>query len=304
MKQKNIFRRGLQYCIYKYPALTKHISDEVYLKFMYWVCIGKKLNLHDPKTFNEKLQWLKLYNRDPKYPAMVDKYAAKKIIADKIGEEYVVRNYAVWDTAEEISFDNLPNQFVIKCTHDCGGMVICSDKRKLNHEQARERIADALKTNYYYSGREWPYSKIKPRIIAEEYLEDKKTGELRDYKFFTFNGVPKMLFVASERQNKYSETKFDFFDMDYKHLDLINGHPNAEKSPEKPENFELMKELAAKLSAGIPHLRVDFYEVNGRVYVGELTLFHWSGFVPFEPESWDLMMGEWIDLPKETRCCE
>lgn len=299
MKQKNIFRRGLQYFIYKYPVLTRNLSDEIYLKFMYWVCIGKKLNLQNPRTFNEKLQWIKLYNRDPKYPAMVDKYAAKELIADKIGKDYIAKNLAVWDTAEEINFDVLPNQFVIKCTHDCGGMIICSDKRKLDQKQAREKMAKAMKSNYYFSGREWPYSRIRPRIIAEEYLEDKKTGELRDYKFFTFNGVPRILFVASERQDINTETKFDFFDMDYRHLDIINGHPNAKIAPEKPVNFELMKELAAKLSTGIPHLRVDFYEVNGKVYVGELTLFHWSGFVPFEPMSWDVKMGEWIDLPKE-----
>ena len=245
------------------------------------------------------MQWLKLYNRQPEYPAMADKYAAKKIITDKIGEEYVAKNYAVWDTAEEIDFDVLPDSFVIKCTHDCGGMVICRDKSELDREKAREKIARALKSDYYYSGREWPYSQIKPRIIAEEYLEDMKTGELRDYKFFTFNGVPKVMFVASERQVKNTETKFDFFDMDYNHLDIINGHPNANTPPQKPENFELMKELAAKLSEGTPHLRVDFYEVNGKVYVGELTFFHWSGFVPFEPKSWDLQMGEWMDLPRE-----
>lgn len=297
MKKKFTFRRGLQYCIYKYPMLTSHLSDKTYLKLMYWVCIGKKLDLRNPETYNEKLQWLKLYDRNPMYPAMADKFAAKEIITEKIGEGYVAKNFAVWDTAEEIDFDILPDQFVIKCTHDCGGMVICSDKQKLNREQAREKIAKALNTNYYSSGREWPYSQVKPRIIVEEYLEDKKTGELRDYKFFTFNGVPKMLFVASERQSKNAETKFDFFDMDYKHLDIINGHPNASAPPVKPENFELMKELAAKLSAGIPHLRVDFYEVNGKVYVGELTFFHWSGFTPFEPDSWDRMMGEWIALP-------
>lgn len=301
MKHKITLRRAMQYCIYKYPFLTRWLSDKAYLQLMYWVCIGKKLNLKAPRAFNEKMQWLKLYNRNPDYPAMADKYAAKELIRKRIGEEYVPRTYAVWDSAEEIDFDILPDRFVLKCTHDCGGMVICHDKSKLDQGKAREKIALALKRDYYYSGREWPYSKIVPKVIAEEFLEDRKTGELRDYTFFTFSGVPKLLFVASERQAKNTETKFDFFDMDYEHLELVNGHPNAGNPPEKPENFELMKELAAKLSEGTPHLRVDFYEANGRVYVGELTFFHWSGFVPFEPESWDLQMGDWLELPKEAR---
>lgn len=291
--------RAIEYMLYKHRWMTRGLSDKQYIKLMYRVCIGEKLDLNHPKTYTAKLQWLKLYDRRPQYSAMVDKYDAKEYIAARIGEEYVVKNYGVWERFEDIDFDKLPSRFVLKCTHDCGGLVICHDKSKLDLAAAEKKINKCLKHNYYKSGREWPYKNVKPRIIAEEYLEDTATGELRDYKFFTFDGVPKALFIASDRQSKSEETKFDFFDMDYNHLEVLNGHPNSGKLPEKPINFEKMKELAAKLSEGIPHLRVDFYEVDGKVYVGELTFFHWSGFVPFNPREWDEKLGDWLTLPAE-----
>jgi len=227
----------------------------------------------------------------------VDKFDVKKYVADRIGEEYIIPTYGVWDSFDEIDFDKLPDQFVLKCTHDSGGLVIVRDKSALDKTKARRKIEKCLKRNFYYLGREWPYKDVKPRIIAEAYMEDETTAELRDYKFFTFNGVPKVLFVASERQKEGEETKFDFFDMDYNHLPVCNGHPNASVPPKKPETFEKMRELAEKLSEGIPHLRVDFYEVNGKIYFGELTFYHWSGMVPFEPEEWDYTFGSWLELP-------
>lgn len=271
-------------------------SDKFVLKNLYRMRFGKKLNLKNPQTFNEKLQWLKLYDRKPEYTKMVDKYEAKKYVADKIGSEYIIPTFGVWDKFDDIDFDKLPNQFVLKCTHDCGGLVIVKDKSKFDIEEARKKINKCLKRNYYWNHREWPYKNIKPRIIAEQYMEDEKTGELRDYKFFCFNGVPKLLFIATERQTVGEETKFDFFDMDYNHLPFTNGHPNAKVLPKKPEAFEEMRSLTEKLSQCIPHVRVDFYYVNGRVYFGELTFFHWSGLVPFEPEEWDLKLGEMLNI--------
>ena len=273
------------------------LPDSTYLRATYRLTFGKPLNLDNPETFNEKLQWLKLHDRRPEYTAMVDKYEAKKYVASIIGEEHIIPTLGVWDRFDDIDISKLPNQFVLKCTHDCGGLVICRDKSSFNAEKARDKIERCLKRNYYWGGREWPYKDVKPRILAEQYMEDEETHELRDYKFFTFDGVPKALFIATERGSK-EETKFDFFDADFKHLPFTNGHPNADVMPAKPKTFEEMKSLAAKLSENIPQLRVDFYEVNGKAYFGELTFSHWSGMMPFNPPEWDKTFGEWIKLPE------
>ena len=272
------------------------VPDVLYVKSRYKKRTGKKLNLKNPQSFNEKLQWLKLYDRNPLYTKMVDKYEAKKYVADIIGEEYIIPTLGVWDNFEDIDFDRLPNQFVLKCTHDSGGLVIVRDKEKLDKKKAREKINRSLKRNYFWANREYPYKDVKPRIIAEVYMEDEKSGELPDYKYFCFNGEAKVMFIATERSAK-EETKFDFYDMDFNHLPFTNGHPNSNKEIQKPEKFEDMKVLAEKLSKGIPQVRVDFYEVNGKIYFGELTFFHWSGMKPFNPPEWDLKLGEYITLP-------
>lgn len=274
----------------------RKLPDTLYLKLAYRYNFGRKLDLKNPKTYNEKIQWLKLYDRKPEYIPMVDKYEAKKIIAKIVGDEYIIPTLGVWNSWDEIDFSKLPNQFVLKTTHDSGGVVIVPDKSKLDFAAARDKIEKSLHHNFYLSGREWPYKGVKPRILAEEYLEDEKTKELRDYKFFVFNGKARIMFVATDRQKVGEDTKFDFFDMDYNWLPIINGHPNAATHPEKPVGFELMKSLSEKLGAGFFHIRIDFYEVNGRVYVGELTFYHWSGLVPFQPEEWDYKLGEWMDL--------
>lgn len=253
------------------------------------------LNLHSPKSYNEKLQWLKLYDHNPLYTTMVDKYAAKKYVADIIGEKYIIPTLGVWDKFDEIDFDSLPDQFVLKCTHDSGGLVICKDKKTFDLQRAKDKIESSLQTDYYLLGREWPYKNVPRRIIAEKYMEDAKTGELRDYKFFCFNGKVKWLFIATGRQLR-EEPYFDFFDMDFNHLPMQHGHPNAPFPLEKPQNFELMKKLACTLSKGIPQLRVDFYEVDGEIFFGELTLFHHGGWTPFNPEKWDYIFGEEIKL--------
>lgn len=270
-------------------------SDKMFLKMIYKNRFHRELDLENPVCFTEKLQWIKLYDHDPVYTVMVDKYACKEFVASIVGEEYIVPLIGVWDSFDEIDFSGLPERFVLKCTHDSGGTVICKDKKTLDIEKARVKIRKSLKKNYYYHSREWPYKNVKPRIIAEPYLEDKKDGELRDYKFFTFGGEPKYLYIAQGRGKK-GRTYSDFYDMDFNHLDLRIDHENSPEPPHKPENFELMKALARKLSAGTKAIRVDFYEVDGKVYVGELTLFHCSGFVPFRPEKWDKIWGEHLKL--------
>ena len=272
------------------------LSDEEYIRYMYKIRMDKEIDLDDPKTYTEKLQWLKLHDRKPVYSSMVDKYEVKKYVADRIGEEYIIPTLGVWDGFDEIDFDALPEQFVLKCTHDSGGIVIVKDKSKFDRKRARRLLERHLKMEYFHHGREWAYKNVKPRIIAEAYMEDTETRELRDYKIFCFNGTARALFVATDRYKAGAETRFDFFDMDYNHLPIRNGHPNADVPPEKPKCLEEMKLLAEKLSEGIPQLRVDFYEVNGRIYFGELTFAHYSGMVPFEPAEWDRTFGDWIDL--------
>lgn len=294
-------RKIMIYLMSQHNELFSWISDESYVKFEYYVRMGKKLNLENPKTYNEKLQWLKLYNRVPLYTELVDKAAVKNYVADKIGKEYIIPTIDVWKTAEEVDFKLLPDQFVLKVTHDSGGLVICKNKASLDQEQARKKLMKALKTNYYKVHREWPYKNVTPRIIAEKYLEDSSTTELRDYKFFVFNGKVKAMFVASERQKKDEETKFDFFDENYNSLQIVNGHPNSRVLPKKPLSFEKMKMFAEILGEGMPHVRIDFYEVDGKPYFGEMTFFHWSGMTPFEPEKWDRIFGSYLTLPKEKR---
>jgi len=279
--------------------LLRWIPDGVCLRILYYGNMGKTLDLRKPKTFNEKLQWLKLYDRKPEYTMMVDKYRVREYIARTIGEEYLIPLLGVWEDPEDIDFDALPDQFVLKCNHNSGtGMCICKDKSRLDIEQVKRELKKGLLQDYYLTGREWPYKDVKRCITAEQYMEDPDTKELRDYKFFCFNGEVKALFIATDRQTEGEETKFDFFDADYNHLDFTNGHPNASVTPQKPLQFDEMKRLAKRLSQGIPHVRVDFYEVAGKVYFGELTFSHWSGMTPFEPETWDYTFGGWIDLPQ------
>lgn len=272
------------------------LPDKLALKIQYKNIFLKDLDLDNPKTFNEKLQWLKLYNRKPEYSMMVDKYAVKEYVASVIGEEYIIPTYGVWDKFDNIDFDSLPERFVLKCTHGSGDVVICKDKRFFDKVAAKRKLDKSLKTDYYKIGREWPYKNVKPRIIAEKYMEDDKTSELRDYKFFCFDGIAKALFVATDRQKDNEEVKFDFFDIGFNRLDVKQGHPNAQICPDKPETFDEIKLLSERLSKNIPQLRVDFYEVNGKAYFGELTFSHFGGFMPFNPEEWDDVFGSWIDL--------
>lgn len=275
-------------------------TDENYLKFKYRLYIGKKLNLDSPKSFNEKLQWLKLYDRKPQYTVMVDKYDAKDYVENVIGKEYIIPTLGVWDSFEEIDFDALPNQFVLKCTHDSGGVVICHDKRAFDKNKARKKINNSLKNNYYWMGREWPYKDVKPRIIAEDFIseteDDLNESDLNDYKLMCFNGTVKCSFICSERYSQ-NGLHVTFFDRDWNVMPFERHYPSVKEGLPKPQKYEEMVALAEKLSANIPFVRVDFYEVSGKIYFGELTLYPGSGFEEFTPEEWDYKLGSWLNLP-------
>lgn len=271
-------------------------DDKTYIRLKWWTSMDYPLQLDKPKTYNEKIQWLKLHDHNPKYTQMVDKIDAKNYVASIIGKDYIIPTIGVYDCVEDIDFESLPNQFVLKCTHDSNGVVICKDKSSFDVEKAKKKLKRGLDQSYYCFNREWPYKNVTPRIIAEQYMED-ETGELRDYKFFCFNGEVKALFIASDRTKK-EETKFDFFDENFNHLPFTNGHPNATHLISEPRGFDEMKKIATQLSQNIPHVRVDLYDVRGKIYFGELTFYHWSGFTPFVPKEWDDRFGEFIKLPK------
>ncbi|WP_290763000.1 ATP-grasp fold amidoligase family protein [Fibrobacter sp. UBA4297] len=273
--------------------------DKLYLQLQFRLRMGYRLNLKTPKSFSEKIQWLKLYNRNPLYTTLVDKYAVKKWVADKIGEDHVIPTLGVWENADDIDFDKLPNQFVLKTTNGGGGdVIICRDKSNFDKKKAINHLNNGLKRSLYKELREWQYKHIPPRIIAEKYMED-ESGELRDYKFFCFDGIVKALFIASDRLKVNEDTKFDFFDRNFNHLPITNGHPNAKIQPQKPKMYEKMISLAEKLSSGIPHVRVDLYEIDDKIYFGEMTFSHHSGMCPFCPIEWDYKFGEWLQLPSK-----
>lgn len=270
------------------------IPDRLYVQLTAKGKLDYNINLDNPQTFNEKLNWLKLYGRNPLYTKMADKYEAKKIVAERIGEQYVVKNLGYWRSFEEIDFDALPNQFVLKCTHDSSGAIICRDKNTFDKLSARRKINLSLKMNYFYACREWPYKNIPHRIIADELLNDHSGKELNDYKFWCFNGVPKYMYCTVKSNDVYE----NFYDMDFKPANIDHGFRRRAPEFAKPEAFELMKELAGKLSAGIPFVRIDFFYVDGKVYFGEYTFFDWAGLQPFKTYQQDLELGKLIELPK------
>lgn len=274
---------------------SKYLSDETFVRWEYFSGMKKFPNLDHPTTYNEKLQWLKLNNQHEEYAQLVDKYEAKEYVRQILGDSVIIPTLGVWESFDEIEFDKFPCQFVLKTTHDSGGVVVVKDKEKMDKAEVRKKLEKSLKNNFFYEHREYPYKNIKPRIIAEKFMVDESGTELKDYKFFCFDGDVKMLFVATDRP---FDTRFDFFDADFNHLPFKQGHPLATKEIKKPKGFEKMKEIAATLSKGFPHVRVDLYDINGHIYFGELTFFHFSGNVPFEPEEWDYKIGEWLKLPE------
>lgn len=271
-------------------------NDETYLKLYWKLSMDYPLNLENPQTFNEKLQWLKLHNRKEEYVTLVDKYAVKEYVAKLIGEEYVIPTIGKWDKPSDIEWDKLPNQFVLKTNHDGGGngIVVCKDKSKLNKRKALRELRHSFYRNTYLIGREWPYKKVKKCVFAEKYMEDSQLRELRDYKFYCFNGEPKVMLIALDRAS--GTTKMNYYDMDFNQLDLHQGHPHTASQIEKPKCFEEMKQIVTKLSQDMPTVRMDLYEVNGKVYFGEFTFFDSGGTGSFYPRKWDKIFGDWLML--------
>lgn len=273
-------------------------SDKTSLKIQYRIKIGRKLDLENPTRFTEKLQWLKLYDRKPIYTKMVDKITAKEYVADIIGDQYIIPTLGTWAHFDEIDFDKLPDKFVMKTNHSGGGggVLICKDKSSFNKDNARRIMEHSLKHTIFPVSREWPFKNVKPMILVEQLLEDDDEHGLKDYKFYCFNGVPKVLMIAS---NRFTSHNFNYFDMDFNPLPIesVEGKPVDNTLMERPVSFEEMKTIAKALSRDKSHVRVDLYEVAGKVYFGELTFFDSSGFDNLNSDKLDLEWGSWMTLP-------
>lgn len=282
------------------------IPDALFLKIKYRMRTGKVLNLKNPVGFNEKLQWLKLYDRNPIYTMLADKYEVKKYVAECIGEEYIIPNLGIWKHFDEIDFESLPNQFVLKCTHDSGGLVICKEKESFNKDHAKRKIEKCLKNNYYWHAREWAYKNIEPRILAEQYMEDScaqylyahntNSDGLIDYKFYCFHGEPKFLYVGyANLVDGVKDDALSFLDFDWNRTPFgRSDHKQISTLPPKPDNLNEMITIAEKLSTDIPFVRVDLYCLAGKIYFSEMTFCPGGGFSTFSPEEWELRIGDWI----------
>jgi len=272
------------------------IPDEIYLKIQYKLHIGKNIDFKHPKTFNEKLQWLKLYDRKPEYAKYVDKYEVRSYISQKIGEEYLIPLLGVYNSVDEIDFSKLPNQFVLKCTHGSHCNIICTNKDKLDLEDAKRKLSQWMKKSWFWFGREWPYKNVKPRIICEKYMIYESGTGLIDYKFMCFNGKAKCIFVCSNRDST-TGTNVDIYDINWQIMPCereINRRSSIIMN--KPSNFPLMVKFAEILAKNIPFVRVDFYEVEKKLYFGEITFFPAAGFERFIPDLYDDLFGSWISL--------
>ena len=304
MQNKSIISKTLSFlsdhdyrflCLAKY-GIFANMPDEEYLSKAFHARMGYDLNLDNPQTFNEKLQWLKLHDHNPEYTRLVDKYEVKQYITNIIGEEYIIPTLGVWNSFDEIDFDKLPDQFVLKCTHDSGGLVICKDKKTLDIRAAREKINRCLKRKFFYLNREWPYNNVLPRIIAEPYLTEKDYQGLTDYKIHCFHGEPKLILVCQDRFSEEGLAE-DFFDTEWNHLDMQRpGQRHCSKSVSCPRSLDKILEISKIISQDRKFLRVDFYVINGQLKIGELTLYPASGFKPFDPPEWDMKLGRWIQI--------
>lgn len=277
--------------LFKYIKKMTFLPQKIYLPIVHKQFTGKKLNLKNPIEFNAKLQWLKAYYHPKILTKLVDKYAVREYVIDKIGEQYLNELYGVYDSFEEIDFDKLPNKFVLKAVHSSGSNIICNDKRELDFKKAKKSTNKWLKTNKYHkTGQEWAYKDVKPRLIVEKYLIDKKTNDLIDYKFYCFNGEPKFLVAQSDDLGRY------FYDLDWNECSFRwrIKYPN---SIEKPSNFEELKVLAKKLAQGFPFVRVDFYSVNDKTFFGEMTFYPTDARDDFYPDQYNKIIGDMIKLP-------
>lgn len=275
---------------------SKIWPDQLYIKCYYYICTGHVLNLNNPKTFSEKLNWMKLNYRRNDLFRYVDKYEAKKIVENCLGSnQSVIPAYGVYDNFNQIDFDALPDKFILKCTHDSGTYAICKDKRTFDKFTVRNRLNKGLRRNYFYNSREWPYKYAKPRIVADMLLDDQSGHELRDYKFWCFDGVPRVMYCTNKAKDVYE----NFYDMEFNILPISHGFRRNVPEFDKPAEFELMKKMASKLSQGLPFVRIDFFDVNGHVYFGEFTFYDWGGNNRVIPEEWEMKLGDWITLPKK-----
>lgn len=295
--KKFLFNKDERFLFLDYLGFYRSMNDREFVVRKYEAKMGRKIDIENPKTFNEKLQWLKLYDRKSDYTKMVDKQEVKKYVSEKIGSKYIIETLGVWKKFNEINFESLPEQFVIKCTHDSGGLAICRQKETFDVKKAKKKINKSLRSSYFYYGREWPYKNVEPRIIAERYLEDEAGEELKDYKVMCFAGKAKLIQVHCGR---FKEHLQDFYDTDWNKLDIYQGTPQSEEVMPKPVFYDEMIALSEILSRDIPQLRVDWYYTNNQLYFGELTFFDASGYWAFEPNIWDEKMGEWIELPSKT----
>lgn len=283
----------------KLMYLLKFLPDELYIKLFYYAVAGKWMDLKNPKGFNEKQNWLKLHDRHPEYSELVDKYAVRQHIDKILGEGHLFPLLGKWESFDNIDFDLLPKAFVLKCNHDSGSTKIIRDKSSLTEEQKqklRKHFNTKMKEDSFYAGREFPYKGIKKRyILAEQFMTESNHPEksVEDYKFFCFNGIPRVMFIATDRN---TDCRFDFFDMDFNHLEIENLHPHADKPIPKPERFDEMKEIAARLSKGMKFVRIDLYQIDGEIYFGEYTFYHGGGFAPFKPDEWEWRLGDWIKI--------
>lgn len=275
-------------------AQTNILPDTIYLKKLYRARTGKELNLKHPKTFNEKLNWMKIHDRNHIFSVMVDKYLVKNYVAEIIGKKYIIPTLGVWNSYQEIDFKKLPNKFVLKCTHDSGGVKVCKNKNAINHEEFKQYFDWRLSRNYYKICREWPYKNVKRRIIAEEFIEDDLNPELRVYKVFNFDGVPKIIQMITG--DKTDHEYINYYDTEWNFLDLRQNFPNG-PIDEKPVCLHKILELATKLSCGRPFIRTDFYVVNGEVLFSEFTFYSDAGLANFVPDEWDRKLGDMLHLP-------
>ncbi|MGN0317376.1 MAG: ATP-grasp fold amidoligase family protein [Lachnospira sp.] len=278
------------------------LSDSLYLQIRYKEVFGEALNINHPQKFSEKIQWLKLYDRRDIYHKLVDKYEVKPIIANIIGEEFIIKTLGVWNKYEDIDFEHLPNRFILKCTHDSASVTVCLDKNTFNKDEHAWKYDDVfMKRDYYhYLNKQWVYKGLKPKIIAEEFLEDDKYDSLADYKLYCCNGEAKCVYVTI---NRFTELRVNVYDMEWNRMPLEHIHESTPDPIAKPKNLGLMQTLAEKIARFVdnPFVRVDFYEVKGKVYFGEVTFYPEGGMGYFDPPEWDYIFGSWIDLSRGAR---
>ncbi len=279
-----------------FRKLSRLIPDRIYLQIVYFKHFRRFINFNNPKTFNEKIQWLKLNYRNEEYTKLVDKYRVKQYITKLIGEEYVIPTLGVWNNVDDIDFKSLPEKFVLKCNNDSGGIVICKNKKDFDEVKAKSFLKERLKNNGYWYGREWPYKNVKPCIIAEKYMEDSISKDIKDYKFFCFNGSMEFFDIDIDR---FIEHRANYYDRNGNFLPFGKTYcpPDYTKKIEMPKNLDKMIELAETISHNTVLSRIDFYEIDGQVYFGEITFYPGSGFSPFTDEKWDYKLGDMIDLP-------